>query len=66
MHCPLHFSKTESIQFASKSKLKSVTKMSINCNGNKIKATEPVKYLGANLDQELSENVMGMSGQESQ
>ena len=57
----LHLGKTRSILFPSKSKLKSVNKMSITCNGNKMNVKESVKYLGANLDQKLLENKMGMS-----
>ena len=55
----LHLGKSESILFASKTKLRNVNKMKIVCNGNEIVAKEYVKYLGATLEQDVSGNIMG-------
>ena len=50
----LHMGKTECILFGSKRKLRKVSDFSIECNGHTIKAQRSVKYLGLNLDDQLS------------
>ena len=55
----LHLGKTESILFGSKRKLKKCSKMSIECKGVDIEAKAKVKYLGAQIDQDLSGTSMG-------
>ena len=57
----LHLGKTESIVFASKKKLKKVSKMKIVCNNVDIESKSSVKYLGATLDQDMSGKSMGQS-----
>ena len=46
--------KTECILFGSKRKLRKAEEFYIECNGHKIKAQNSVKYLGLNLDNQLS------------
>ena len=55
----LHLGKTESIVFASKSKLKKVAKLKITCNGTEIESKDKVKYLGVVIDQDLSGTSLG-------
>lgn len=50
----LHLGKTESILFGSKAMLKKSTPISVSCNGNLIKPSNSVKYLGIVLDETLS------------
>ena len=50
----LHLSKTESILFGSKRKLKKIKDFFVTCNGQTINNKKSVKYLGVMLDQELS------------
>lgn len=50
----LHLGKTESILFGSKRKLKKVKDFNIVCNGHTIESTTSVKYLGLNIDNLLS------------
>ena len=50
----LHLGKTESILFGSKRNLKKCNKLNVQCNDEVIAPQQCVKYLGANLDQELS------------
>ncbi|KAJ8046701.1 RNA-directed DNA polymerase from mobile element jockey [Holothuria leucospilota] len=50
----LHLGKTESILFGSKAMLKKSTPLSVSCNGNLIKPSNSVKYLGIVLDETLS------------
>jgi hypothetical protein len=57
----LHLGKTESIIFGSKQKLKSNRCLDITCNGQVIKSTSSVKYLGATLDQSLTGESMASS-----
>ena len=52
----LHLGKTESILFASKRKLRKHKELSVSCNGINVKPKKCVKYLGVNLDQDLSGN----------
>ena len=47
----LQLGKTESILFASKPRLRSCDQVHITCNNTPIASTNPVKYLGADLDQ---------------
>ncbi|XP_060608439.1 LDL receptor repeat-containing protein egg-1-like [Ruditapes philippinarum] len=51
----LHLGKTESILFASKPRLRSCDQLNIVCNGTTITSTKSVKYLGADIDQCLSD-----------
>ena len=51
---PLHLGKTECILFGSKRKLCKNTVFNINCDGNIIKSTSSVKYLGLVLENTLS------------
>jgi hypothetical protein len=51
----LHLGKTESILFASKPILRSCDRLNIVCNDTTIISTKFVKYLGADLDQCLSD-----------
>ena len=57
----LHLGKTESILFATKRKLKRISKMNIVCNDVNIEGKESVKYLGATIDQSMSGKDMGLS-----
>lgn len=50
----LHLGKTESIVFASCQKLAEGNEMSIECKGRSIEAKDCVKYLGVNIDQDMS------------
>ena len=57
----LHLGKTESILFGSKPRLKSQSKLDINCHGQSIESNVEVKYLGATIDQNLSFESMARS-----
>jgi len=50
----LHLGKTECILFGSKKKLSKIQNFTISCNGQEIKSTSTVKYLGSFLDSDLS------------
>ena len=50
----LHLGKTESILFGSKRKLSKVENFQIKCNEQAIESTKQVKYLGLNIDSNLS------------
>ena len=50
----LHMGKTECAFFGSKRKLRKLDNFSIECNGHSIKAQRSVKYLGLNLDDQLT------------
>ena len=50
----LHLGKTESVMFGSKRKLNKVKDFIVQCNGNAIKSQKSVKYLGVQLDNDLS------------
>ena len=50
----LHMGKTKCILFGSKRKLRKHGHFSIECNGHTIKAQHSVKYLGLNLDDQLT------------
>ena len=50
----LPLGKTESILFGTKHKLRSNSRLNIICNDTVIESTTAVKYLGANIDQNLS------------
>ena len=50
----LHLGKTECILFGPKRKLKSVSEFKIKCNSHVIKSQTSIKYLGIDLDQNLS------------
>ena len=50
----LHLGKTECILFGSKRKLKRVKEFKVTCNGHTIEHTTSVKYLGLNIDNLLS------------
>ena len=50
----LHMGKTECILFGSKRKLRKAEEFYIECTGHKIKAQNSMKYLGLNLDNQLS------------
>ena len=50
----LHMGKTECVLFGSKRKLRKIDNFSIECNGHTIKAQRSVKYLGLNLDDQLT------------
>ena len=52
----LHLGKTESILFGSKVMLKKSRPLSVSCDGNLIKSSNSVKYLGIVLDDTLSGN----------
>ena len=54
----LHLGKTESILFGSISGLKSQLNLRISCKGTHIESKEVVKYLGAVLEQCLSDESM--------
>ena len=56
----LHLGKTESILFGSSRNLKKISKLKINVNGIDIAANNVVKYLGADLEQNLSGECMGV------
>ena len=47
----LHLGKTESILFGSKRKLKLVKNFCVTCNGQTLKKSDSVKYLGVTIDQ---------------
>ena len=51
--------KTECILFGSKRKLRKAEEFYIECNGHKIKAQNSVKYLGLNLENQLSGEAVG-------
>ena len=55
----LHLGKTECILYGSKTKLASVNKLDIVCNGIKITSSTCIKYLGINIDESLSFSEMG-------
>ena len=57
----LHLEKTKFILFASKSRLKSQSNMTISCHTNVMETKTQVKYLGATLDQTLSCDGMVLS-----
>ena len=46
--------KTECVLFGSKRKLRKIDNFSNECNGHTIKAQRSVKYLGLNLDDQLT------------
>ena len=50
----LHTVNTKCILYGSKRKLRKAEEFYIECNGHKIKALNSVKYLGLNLDNQLS------------
>ena len=50
----LHLGKTEFILFGSKRKLKKGKDIKVTCNGHTIEHTTSVKYLGLNIDNLLS------------
>ena len=50
----LHLGKTEYILFGSKRKLRRVKDFKVTCNGHTIEHTTSVKYLGLNIDNLLS------------
>ena len=50
----LHLGKTESILFGSKNKLRKATSFEVRCNGNIIEQVKSVKYLGLQIDHDLS------------
>ena len=50
----LHLGKTECILFGSKSKLKKVDSFLVKCNGEEVKSSSSMKYLGVTLDPVLS------------
>lgn len=50
----LHLGKTECIIFGPKRKLKQVTNFQIKCNDHVIKSQTSIKYLGLDIDQQLS------------
>jgi ribonuclease P/MRP protein subunit RPP40 len=54
----LHLGKTESILFGSKSKLSKASELNVECNGTIIQAKPSVKYLGAEIDQNVSGEYM--------
>jgi hypothetical protein len=56
----LHLGKTESILFGSSRNLKKTSKLKVNANGIDIAANNVVKYLGADLEQNLSGECMGV------
>ena len=55
----LHLGKTESILFGSKRKINKAPKLNISCKGNVIQAQKSVKYLGSEIEQDLSGEAMG-------
>ena len=52
----LHLGKTESILFGSKRKLKKVESFDVKCDNKSIKHVNSVKYLGVQIDNDLSGN----------
>ena len=50
----LHMGKTECVLFGSKRKLRKIDNFWFECNGHTIKAQRSVKYLGLNLDDQLT------------
>ena len=54
----LHLGKTECLIFGSKRKLKRVKEFSITCNEHSISSQNSVKYLGLNIDQFLSGDIV--------
>ena len=46
--------KMECVLFGSKRKLRKIVNFSIDCNGHTIKAQRSIKYLGLNLDYQLT------------
>lgn len=50
----LHLGKTECILFGPKRNLKKASEFQINCNGHIIKSQSSIKYLGIDIDQNLS------------
>ena len=52
----LHLGKTESILFGSKRKLKKVESFNVKCGNESIKHVNSVKYLGVQIDNDLSGN----------
>ena len=52
----LHLGKTESILFGSKRKLKKVESFDVKCGNESIKHVNSVKYLGVQIDNDLSGN----------
>ena len=54
----LHLGKTEAILFGSRRKLRKVSSLNVICNGTKIGCTKQVKYLGAQMEQNLSGDAM--------
>ena len=56
-----YLSKTESILFGSKSRLKPQSNLQISCKGTNIESKEAVKYLGTVLEQNLSGETMAQS-----
>ena len=52
----LHLGKTESILFGSKRKLKKVESFDVKCGNESIKHVNRVKYLGVQIDNDLSGN----------
>ena len=55
----LHLGKTESILFASKSKLKKTSKLNVKVDDVVLQSKNSVKYLGATIEQDLSGDTMG-------
>jgi hypothetical protein len=55
----LHLGKTESILFGSKHKLKKCNQLKICCNGIDICPSPQIKYLGCDLEQTLTGNLLG-------
>ena len=56
----LHLGKTESLLFGSRKKLTKCNKLDITCNGINIGSKSSVSYLGADLDQSLTWESMGL------
>ncbi len=56
----LHLGKTETILFGSKKKLKKTSKLNVTCNNVKLESKTCVKYLGAQIDQDMSGKTMGL------
>ncbi len=54
----LHLGKTESILFGTKRKLKKQASLNVKCNGVSIQSSSTVKYLGIEMDQSLSGEVI--------
>jgi len=57
----LHLGKTESILFGSKRKLKKHSNIRVICKGQELQCRKSVKYLGIEMDQNLSGELTGKS-----